>query len=144
MRTCIKILFFLLLPFGLHAQVDSLRKLLSRTVDGQVQYNLCGDIYNYYEERNRDSALVYAEKRIAIARKYGRKIPEGYSLISKAYQLCGLGRLGETYRCLLDAFTIADDPAIPNDEDWQMALVPFKGDANKKLIRPMHTIYPGY
>ncbi len=140
MRNCIKIFFFLLIPCGLHAQVDSLRKVLALTTDGQIQQNLCGDIYNYYEESNRDSALVYAEKRIAIARKYGKKIPEAYSLISKAYQLTGLGRLGESYRCLLNAFAIADDPKLPQKEDWQLSAVPFKGDIRKLLRSYAHHI----
>ncbi|MES2371180.1 MAG: ATP-binding protein [Bacteroidota bacterium] len=140
MRNCIKILFFLLVPFGLNAQVDSLRKLLVHSPDGEMQHNLCRDIYNFYEEQNRDSALLYAEKKIAIARKCGKRVPEAYSRISKAYQLTGLGRLGEAYRSLLDAFAIIDDPKLPQKEDWQLSVAPFKGDVRKLLRSYAHHI----
>ncbi len=140
MKHCIKILFFVLFPFGLRAQADSLRQLLAHTIDGHMQFSICGEIYGYYEERNRDSALVYAENRIAIARKHGKKIPEAYSLISKAYQLIGLGSLAEAYRCLLDAFAITDDPALPKEEDWRMTSIPFTGDARKLLRSYAHHI----
>jgi two-component system NtrC family sensor kinase len=140
MRHFIKILSFVLLPFGLHAQVDSLQKALARTTDDRMQYTILGDIYSFYDEGNRDSALLYAEKRIALARRYGKKAPEAYNLISKAYQLNGMGRMAESYRCLLEAFAIADDPKLKIEEEWQLSQVPFKGDTRKLLQSYAHHI----
>jgi two-component system NtrC family sensor kinase len=140
MRHFVKILFFVLLPFGSHAQIDSLQKALARTTDGRIQHTILGEIYGFYDERNRDSALVYAEKRMTLARKYGKKAPEAYNLISKAYQLNGMGRLVESYRCLLDAFAIADDPKLKIEEEWQLSQIPFKGDTRKLLQSYAHHI----
>ena len=141
MKRCLKIILFVLLPFGLHAQLDSLQKALAVTPDGFRQYKISRDIYNFYEERNRDSALAYAEQSIAIARRYGKKIPEAYSLINKGYQLVNLGRFAEALRCLLDAFAIADDPKVPKELDWDLSLYAFKGDGKKLLQSYAHHIY---
>jgi two-component system NtrC family sensor kinase len=141
MKYCFKILFFLVLPFGLKAQADSLKKAFAQVTDGPKRYTLTREIYNFYEERNRDSALAYAEQSIIIARKYHKKIPEAYGLINKGYQLVTLGRFAEALRCLLDAFAIADDPMLPKEEDWDLSLFTFKGDMKKLLQSYAHHIF---
>jgi hypothetical protein len=74
---------------------DSLRQILSSANNDSIRYQACRLLYTYYEERNRDSALYYADRRLILSRKNGRKIPEAFDLGIKGYQLIYLGRFGE-------------------------------------------------
>ena len=91
MQSSFKILFLLLFPFlGLaqpsstsQAQTvpDSLRQILTSTNNDSTRYQACRLLYTYYEERNRDSALHYADQRLLLSRKNNKRIPEALSLI---------------------------------------------------------------
>jgi hypothetical protein len=90
MKNIFKIILFILCPFLVNAQqslTDSLINALKNSPDGQIRYKIAKDIYNVYEESNRDSALYYAEQGLLIAQRNHYKAAESMSLSNKAYQL---------------------------------------------------------
>jgi two-component system NtrC family sensor kinase len=137
MQTSFKILFLLLLPFLGVAQSsstsqaqtvpDSLRQILTTTDNDSIRYQACRLLYTHYEERNRDSALYYADQRLLLSRKNNKKIPEAFDLGVKGYQLVYLGRFGEALDCLLQGQKIAEDLRNDNQESWQLNNYPSPG-----------------
>src|SRR4026207_2451053 len=104
MRTCLKIIFFLLLPVlsgAGQSLPDSLRKIFLSSRDDSVLYKTANHLYDYYEELNRDSAFFYAGQCVQLSRKNNRKLNEAYSLSRKAYQEENLGRYAESLHSLL-------------------------------------------
>ena len=126
MNKVYKIIFLLLLPVYCMAQLvptvqkqsrpDSLKNILANASDDLVRYNVCRDIYNYYEETNRDSAFHYAEQMLLLSRKQNEKLAESYSLINKAYQLISMGRYAHAHQTLLEAFAITENPKNENQK----------------------------
>jgi two-component system NtrC family sensor kinase len=139
----LKILFIILLPVFVYAQngVDSLRNIFTNATDGAPKHKAARDIYNYFEERNRDSALHYAEISLSIARKHGIKIPEAYSLSNEAYQLIGLGRYAEALQCLQQAFAIVENREVEKEKDWNLALLSFSGNKRLLVLSYTHHIF---
>ena len=135
MKHCLKILAIVLFPFMMNAQqskVDSLKNIFKNAADGPQEYKACRDVYDYYEEINRDSALYYADQEVLIAEKYDQRVAVAYSLSNKAYQLIGLGKLGDALDCLLNAFAIAEDKQNAKKDDWNLSVAGFNGD--KRLL----------
>ena len=67
----------MLLPVLSKAQqtlTDSLRAILVNAKEDSVIYETANQIYDYYEELNRDSAFVYAERCVLISKKNNKKI----------------------------------------------------------------------
>jgi len=87
---------------------DSLRKIINTATHDSVRVNACWELYNYYEESNRDSANHYIEKGLLLARKNNQKLPEARCLVGKAYQLLSTGRYAESLKNLLQAFSIIE------------------------------------
>jgi two-component system NtrC family sensor kinase len=137
MQSTLKIIFLLLFPLLGKTQAigstqdrnipDSLRHVLSITNNDSIRYQASRLLYTYYEERNRDSALYYADQRLILSRKNGRKIPEAFDLGIKGYQLIYLGRFGEALDCLLKGSILAEDPKNDNDESWKLNNYPSPG-----------------
>ncbi|MBP7239124.1 MAG: hypothetical protein KBA14_02785 [Saprospiraceae bacterium] len=137
MKAGLKILFFLLFPFFGMAQApatsgqqnvpDSLREVLAGANNDSIRYQACRLLYTYYEERNRDSALHYANQRLLLSTKNKKIIPQAFDLGVKGYQLIYLGRFGEALDCLLQGYTIAEDPRNDNKESWQLNNFPSPG-----------------
>src|SRR5215471_17957978 len=106
MRIFFKILL-LLLPAFASAQlshIDSLQGAFNDAPDGRLKFKAASNVYFYYQELNRDSALFYTEQQLLIARRNHNKIAEGVALVSKSYQLMGLGKYAESLNCLQQAF----------------------------------------
>ena len=99
-----------------------------------MRYNVCRDIYNYYEETNRDSAFHYAEQMLLLSRKQNEKLAESYSLINKAYQLISMGRYALAHQTLLEAFAITENPENENQKSWPVSSIPFPG-SNRLLMQ---------
>src|SRR5258706_6186099 len=143
MRVFLKILF-ILLPIWMNAQQsypDSLKNIFKNAPEGAPQFTAARNIYNYYEERNRDSGLYYTKQTVAIARKYGVKIPEAYSLSNEAYQLIGLGRYAEALQCLQQAFAIVENKEIEKEQNWDLAILPFSGNKRLLVLSYAHHIF---
>ena len=135
MRTWIKIILILLLPALTKAQYsfeDSLRNNFKKAPEGSLQFIAARHIYDHYEELNRDSAYYYADQMVLIAEKFNQKIAAAYCLVSKAYQLIGLGKFGEALDCLLRSFAIAEKKQNEKNDDWNLPITGFEG--NKRLL----------
>jgi two-component system NtrC family sensor kinase len=144
MRIFFKIGLFIFLPVLTTAQlsrVDSLRLAFNNAPDGSLKYKTANNIYYYYQELNRDSALFYAEQQLQIGQRNHNKIAEGIASVSKAYQLMGLGKYGDALKCLQTAFSIAEDVRNDNNEKWDYFLTPFSGNNRLLLLAYSHHMY---
>jgi signal transduction histidine kinase len=134
----------LLLPGLADAQsnnIDSLRTAFNNSADGQLRFKAASNVYFYYQELNRDSALFYTEQQLLIAKRKHNKIAEGVALVSKGYQLMGLGKYAEALKCLQQAFAIAEDEGNEKEAKWDYFLTPFKGKSRLLLLAYAHHIY---
>jgi signal transduction histidine kinase len=137
------IFLFAIFPILVNAQqsqIDSLRYNFQIAQDEEKRYVAANNIYSYYEERNRDSALHYIELSLTIAQNNHHKIAEGFSLVAKSYQLMGLGRFADALQCLLESFAIAEDKQNENEETWDLLTSPI-GDKRLLLLGYTHQIY---
>src|SRR6185369_2373292 len=108
MKRLLKILLFVIFPFLLNAQqnLDSLKYASAHAANDSLRYHACWDLYNYYEEVNKDSAFFYADLELALAKKNNKPLAQMLALIQKGYQLLGMGRYAESLQCLLSAFAM--------------------------------------
>jgi two-component system NtrC family sensor kinase len=144
MKHTFKIVLLVLFPLLLNAQqsfLDSLKNEFKDSPDGLRRFKVSREIYNYYEESNRDSALYYAAQGLLIAQNNHNKIAEAYCLASKAYQLTQLGQFGDALQCLQQGFTIAEDPKTENGEHWDVSLLNFKGNGRLLALSYMHHMF---
>ena len=143
MKTLLKIVLLLFLPFLSIAQIvpiDSLKNVFTNSGNDSVSYRACKFIYDYYEETNRDSAFLYAEKALILAQKNKKKLAEIHSLDNKAYQLIGLGRYAESLQYLLEAFRKVEAPGIENEKTWILfSSNPSFFTGNNKLLMLAYT-----
>ena len=121
---------------------DSLRQILTSANNDSTRYQACRLLYTYYEERNRDSALHYADQRLLLSRKNNKRIPEAFDLGVKGYQLIYLGRFGEALDCLLKGSILAEDPKYDNDESWKLNNYPSPGKNRQVTLSMTNQIYP--
>ncbi|HEX6848942.1 MAG TPA: ATP-binding protein [Chitinophagaceae bacterium] len=117
-------LLFLLLPFfslsqGLNndsnnqvlkKRLDSLHNQLTAASTDSARYRLLDQIYFYYQEKNRDSALYYLNQQLELAINNNKKLDEAFCLASMGFQLMKTGRLAESFKNFQRAFKIAEDP----------------------------------
>jgi two-component system NtrC family sensor kinase len=135
---------FVLLPFAGSSQfnnIDSLRNALSNAADGEMKYRAASNIYFYFQEINRDSALYYAGLQEEIAKKYNNKIGEGVAAVQKSYQLMGLGKYAEALKELQLGFSIAEDKRNEKQEQWKYFFTPFSGNNRLLLLSYTHHMY---
>ncbi len=143
MRLIFKMALFLL-PALAEAQlshVDSLKAAFENVTDGPLKFKAASNVYFYYQELNRDSALFYTEQQLMIAGRQHNKIAEGVALVSKSYQLMGLGRYAESLKCLQQAFVIAEDKSNEKNERWDYFLTRFDGNSRLLLLSYTHHMY---
>src|SRR5436190_15327745 len=144
MRIFFKIGLLLLLPVVANTQslnIDSLRTAYHNEPDGPVRYKTASNIYFYFQEINRDSALYYAEQQALIGKRKNNKIAEGVALAQQSYQLTGLGKYAESLECLQQAFLIAEDPRNEKQEQWNYFFTPFYGNRRLLLLSYTHHMY---
>jgi signal transduction histidine kinase len=144
MKNRAKIVLLLLSPLFAQSQQsypDSLRNILQHAANDSMRYVAERELYNFYEESNRDSALYYAEQSLLLGKKYNKKLVQARGLDIKAYQLLLLGRYAESLECLLEAFKIAEDPANDKEETWRVAAVESPGKSRLLLLALTHHMY---
>ena len=144
MKIILKILLLLFLPVLAIAQIvniDSLKTVFNNAPDGQLKFQAANNVYYYYQELNRDSALHYTELQLAIAKRKNNKIAEGVASVNKSYQLMGLGKYADALKCLQQAFLIAEDILNEKQEQWENFLTPFKGNHRLLLLSYTHHMY---
>jgi len=123
---------------GQRNMADSLRTILQRAGNDSLRYEASRTLYNYYEEINRDSALYYAELDLSLARKTGKKLVEAMALDTKGYQLLHLGRFSEALKCMLQAFSIAENPDNNKEEGWTLSTYGSPGNSRRLVLAVTH------
>ena len=144
MKVFFKIVLVLLFPFFAQSQlgnIDSLRTAFINAPDGRLQFKAASNVYFYYQELNRDSALYYTGQQLLIAKRNQNKIAEGVALVSRSYQLMGLGKYADALKCLQQAFIIAEDVRNEKEEQWDYFLTPFEGNTRLLLLSYTHHMY---
>jgi len=139
-----KIVLLFFLPFFATAQQaapDSLKNRLLKATNDLSRYKACGNIYNYYEETNRDSAYYNAEQMLLLSRRHNEKLAEAYSLIQMGYQLIGMGRYAPAHQTLLEAFTIVENQKNENQESWPVSSISFSGSNRLLMLSYAHHIF---
>jgi signal transduction histidine kinase len=144
MKDLLKVVLLLLLPLLAHSQtnnIDSLITAYNNSPEGPLKFKAASNVYFYYQELNRDSALFYTEKQLLVAKHKHNKIGEGVALVNKSYQLMGLGKYAEALKGLQQAFAIAEDAANEKKDQWDYFLTPFDGNSRLLLLAYAHHIY---
>ena len=146
MKKLLKIAFLLLLSIIAKTQQNkpySLWAALQHVTTDSARYNAYVELYYYYIEENRDSALFYAEKRLALARQNNQKLAEAFALVSKGYQYNNLGRYSEAFQCLLMALRIAEDPHNEEVAGWRITQFPIPGKGRLISVSTIHHVLGG-
>jgi two-component system NtrC family sensor kinase len=130
-----KLLLLLLVSAFVDAQqvTDGLRNAFLQEREDSARYMLGKQLYDYYEESNKDSALYYAEQDLLLARRNDQILAEAYYLNNTAYQMIGMGRYAEALKRVLDAFKIVENPRNERKSSWVLFTHPFQG-SNRLLI----------
>ena len=118
MRIKILTLFLVLfwsLGFSQKQRIDSLMWALKNAPNDAARYQMSDELYGYYEEVDRDSALYYAEMAIMLAKRDGQNLVLASSLSWKGYQLVQKGRYGDGLQCYLQTINITE--GTKNEED---------------------------
>ena len=68
------------LSFAQSQNIDSLMLALKNAPNGTVRYQMCSEIFWFYEELDRDSALYYAEIGMKLVEVKGQKLALSSSL----------------------------------------------------------------
>ncbi len=146
MKKILKLAFLLLLPFIAKAQQsksDSLRTILQNAITDSARHNASFNLYLYFIEAKRDSALFYAEQRLTFAKKNNFKLAEAAALISKAYQYNAMGRYSEAFQHLLQALKIAEDPKNEEVQGWKVTQYPIPGKSRLIVLSTVHHVLGG-
>jgi two-component system, NtrC family, sensor kinase len=141
-----KIAFLLLVSFIANAQQsnpDSLQHILQNATTDSARHNTYVELYYYYLEVNRDSALYYADKRLTLARQNNQKLAEAFALLSKGYQYNHMGRYSESFQSLLQALRIAEDPNNEEAAGWRNAQFPIPGKGRLINVSSIHHVLGG-
>jgi signal transduction histidine kinase len=143
MKPLAKLLLFLFMPVFVNAQhlPDSLRNAYLHAADDSARFTAGKYLYDYYEESNKDSALYYAERCLAISRRHDRKLAEAYYLDNTAYQLIGLGKYADALQRVLDAFKIVEDPKNEKQLTWILFTNSFNGNNRLLLLAYTHHMF---
>jgi len=144
MKVAFKIMLLLLLPALVNSQsnnIDSLRNAFNNAAPGRARYEAASNVYFYYQELNRDSALFYTEQQLINAKGRQNSIAEGVALTNQSYQLMGLGKYGDALKCLQQSFVIAEDKSNENQERWEYFLTAFHGNSRLLLLSYTHHMY---
>ncbi len=132
MRRCITIIMFLLLPVVVSAQstlfsilsdtalsgtqkLDRLQLALRNAANDTIRMGVYYDLALYYLETDRDSAVYYDNKSIALAKQLRLKLDEAAALSDRGYALIALGKYPASLESLSEAFKIAENPASEKD-----------------------------
>ncbi|MEO7266338.1 MAG: hypothetical protein ABIW38_15585, partial [Ferruginibacter sp.] len=114
MKTKLNLLMLCLSCIAVQAQplnADSLySKLKSASKDAEL-FSIQNKLVDFYIERDRDSALYFVEKCIALAKKNNMLLDEATSLSNKGHALSHLERLPEAYTSYIHAIETASNDA---------------------------------
>ena len=128
MKRCITIMLFLVLPVFVSAQSkfmfilsdstlsgpqksDSLQLVLQNAANDTIRMDVYFSLALYHLETDRDSAVYYDNKSIALAQQLRLKLNEAAALSDRGYAFIGLGNYPASLESLTEALKIAENPA---------------------------------
>ncbi|RYY48942.1 MAG: hypothetical protein EOO06_08720 [Chitinophagaceae bacterium] len=115
------LLLLVLLGTNWHASaqqnaLDSFHAELRQAKDDVSKTRIYSRLGNYYVESDRDSALYYVERNIALTRKLNWKLAEATYLDHKAYTLMLMDNYPKSLESSLMALKIAENPASEKND----------------------------
>ena len=150
MKYCFKIILFLLLPALTNAQinavsettqqVDSLLSVSRQTDNDSLKMEIYDNMTNYYGERNRDSAIYYAEQELAIAKKIKQPIWQGDALNVISYEWMHLGNYSQSLQAANDALKLAENKASEINF-YYLKIDKFYSDPHKNRLALLSLVY---
>jgi two-component system, NtrC family, sensor kinase len=118
MKLLLKILFFLLIPVFVTAQIrrplDSAYFILQHAENDTVRMGVYSWLGGYYDDISVDSGLFYCNKGIAIAEKLDLQLNKAMTLAFMAWPLMKTGNYPEALKVINQGFKIAEDPFNKN------------------------------
>ena len=124
-------LFASAIGFSQTSNPDSLRLLISKTANDTARFHLYEQLYDFYTDKQMDSALYYATKRVQLIQKYHQPLAEAYALDGQGYFLYRQGNYYASMRCFLDAIKMSEISKNKNSN----AFLPPGTDVGKYRIR---------
>ena len=139
------VLIFVMIANSITAQkvnIDSLKNGLRKAIDDSARYHVCHEIYGYYEEVDKDSALYYADKLITLAKQNNHPLAESMGLIWKGYQSTGKGKYAVAYQCFIEGIRMAEDN-LHTTERWRTMnfAVGKPGKAGRAILAVAHQMF---
>ena len=125
-RILYSVVFILMSTFVVaqQAYIDSFRRQANLTNNDTIQLVLFRNISRSYSELNPDSAFVYAEKALKIARRLGLKLDEASALREMGYALLNRANYPRSLQTSLSAIAILEDP----NSEQRVLVGKFPGD----------------
>jgi len=121
-KTCLVIVMFALIPALSMAQkslIDSLHAALKSANTDSARFTRLTDLYSYYVESNRDSALYYNSEAFFITTKNNKAMEQALVLDDKGYILMHLDKYPESLQAFQQALKLAEDPDNEN-KAWKI------------------------
>jgi two-component system, NtrC family, sensor kinase len=154
MKSLIKISLLLLLPFFAKAQskekeLDSLHAALKYSANDTVKMLTLFGLNRYYVETNRDSAMYYIEKAIAIAYKINQPLWVAGFLLNKAYLLQKQSNYSLSFKLCNEALEIIQDKKnnkgayIPPDDEFADDIEKFRISRKGGVFHQLGNTYRG-
>ena len=106
--------------FAQKTKPDSLKQALKIATTDSDRNNIYVELLSYYSDVNKDSALFYADKCLALAKQNNDKLAEASYLTKKGRQYAHMGSYAASYQSLLLALRIAEDPNNEEKNGWLM------------------------
>ena len=110
---------------------DIIRTLISKTINDTTRFQLYEQLYNFYSDKQLDSALYYATKRVQLIQQYNQPLAEAYALVNQGYYLYRQGNYSAAMKCFLKAIKISEDPK----NEKSNAFLPLDTDVVKYRLR---------
>jgi two-component system, NtrC family, sensor kinase len=152
MKSFIKISLLLLLPFFAKAQsqekvLDSLHAALKYSANDTAKMRTLYSLNIFYSESNRDSAMYYIEKGIAIANKFKQPLWVAEFLILKAYILQKQSNYSLSFKLCNEALEIIQDKKnekgayIPPDDEFATDVEKFRISRKSGVFHQLGNTY---
>ncbi|HLG38138.1 MAG TPA: hypothetical protein VI461_00670, partial [Chitinophagaceae bacterium] len=145
MASGIKILLILWIPItGIcqKSHPDSLKQLLMHVNSDSDRYFIHANLFNYYVDRQKDSALTSIDQCLMLAQRNNKKLTEAITLNGKGIVLRHMGKYPESLQCYLDAFEIVRDPdnekSFWRNTPWISVWNSPLGTARQKVMGYLH------
>ena len=92
-------------------KLDSLQLALRNAANDTIRMDAYFSLALYYLEKDRDSAVYYDDKSIALGQQLRLKLNEAAALSDRGYAFIGLGNYPASLESLTEALKIAENPA---------------------------------